>query len=95
MEAYMQNELTEAVLQEAAKLYGVDPSTITKVGGFENFVFTYDKNQESYILRFVHSGHRTYDLVLAEIEFIDYLDHNDARVSTVIHSINDHIAEQI
>ncbi|QMS84487.1 phosphotransferase enzyme family protein [Candidatus Xianfuyuplasma coldseepsis] len=95
MEQYMQQELTDKIIEQAAILYDADPTTITKIGGFENFVYEYHKNKQDYILRFVHSGHRTYDLVLAEIEFIDYLDHHDARVSTVVHSIHDKIAEKI
>ncbi len=95
METYMQNELTEEVVIQAAKLYDVDPKTIVKIGGFENFVFSFDKNDESFILRFVHSGHRPFEQVLAEIEFIDYLAHNKARVSTIIHSVNNQIAERI
>ncbi len=66
-----------------------------KVGGFESFVFEFSDGSESYILRFVHSSHRVYEQVLAELEFIEYLDSNNSPVSTVIHSINNKTVEKI
>ncbi len=95
MELFMQNALTDNVIKQAALLYGVDVSKIVKIGGFENFVYEYTKNSENYIMRFVHSEHRTYEQVLAELEFIDYLDKNNACVSTVVHSVNDQLIERI
>ena len=95
MNKNIQNSLTEAIIEESAVLYNTPFDTIKKIGGFENFVFEYIKNNSEYIMRFVHSSHRTKDQVFAELEFIDYLDKNNARVSTVVHSINDNLLEVI
>lgn len=95
MEEYMQKEMNNEVLAVAARLYGVPVESITSIGGFENFVYEFHKDQQDYILRFVHSGHRTFELVLAEIEFIDYLAINEANVSKVVHSVNNQIVEKI
>ena len=95
MEEYIQKDMSEQVIEAAAYLYGVKLSQIKKIGGFENFIFEFSINTDSFILRFVHSGHRTYEQVLAELEFIEYLDSNNSPVSTVIHSINDKIVEKL
>ncbi len=95
MEEHIQQAMSDEILEDAAQRYGIRFADIVKIGGFENFVFGYTKDNQDYILRFVHSDHRTYDLVLAEIEFIDYLARNGASVSTVIHSNGDHIVERI
>lgn len=95
MNKNIQNSLTEDVIRQSATLYDTPFDTIKKVGGFENFVFEYIKNDNEYILRFVHSSHRTEEQVYAELEFIDYLDQNNARVSTVVHSINDRLLERV
>ena len=95
MEIAIQNSLTDEVLAKAAILYNTPIDSIKKIGGFENFVFEYIKDNESYILRFVHSGHRTTIQVLAELEFIDFLDKSGAPVSTVVHSENSNLVEVI
>jgi Ser/Thr protein kinase RdoA (MazF antagonist) len=95
MEAYMRDQMTEDILKKAAVLYKLSRDTISFLGGFENFVYQVNKPDQAYILRLVHSNHRSYNEVLAELEFIDYLAHNGACVSTVIHSKQDHIVEQL
>lgn len=95
MEEHIQLAMSDKILEDAANRYGIAVDDIQKIGGFENFVFGYAKDNQEFILRFVHSDHRTFDLVLAEIEFIDYLSHNGASVSTVVHSASDNIVERI
>ena len=95
MQQSIQDSMNIDVLTASSKLYDIPVEDIKKIGGFENFVYEYKKDNSEYILRFVHSKHRTFDLVMAELEFIDYLSHNNAPVSTVIHSINDQILEKI
>lgn len=95
MEKIIKDAMTENILKEAGVLYDTSYESIKYVGGFENFVYEYEKNGKFVILRFVHSVHREYDQVLAELEFIDYLDNNGASVSTVIHSHDDNLVERI
>lgn len=95
MEAYMKEHMTEDILNKTVELYQVQRENITFLGGFENFVYQVEGSNQSLIIRFVHSNHRTLLEVVAEIEFIDYLSRHGASVSTVIHSKNDNIVEQI
>lgn len=95
METYMQTHLNPDILRDAAARYGIQASDLRSIGGFENAVYEYDQAGDSYIMRLVHSGHRSLDLVLGELEFIEYLNHNNARVSTVIPSLGGALAEQV
>lgn len=95
MEQIIQQAMNDDILAQASILYDFAKDTIKDIGGFENFVFEYEKNNTPYIIRFVHSKHREYHYVLAELEFIDYLNRNGASVSTVIHSKDDHLVEKI
>lgn len=95
MNKNIQNSLTEAIIRQSADLYDTPFDTVRKIGGFENFVYEYEKNGDFYIMRFTHSSHRTVEQVNAEMEFIDYLDNKNARVSTVVHSRNDKLIEVI
>ncbi len=93
MEQHIRESMNDRILSQAKKLYDIEE--IEYFGGFENFIYIYKKDGEEFILRFVHSDHKIYNYVLAEIEFIDYLDRFGASVSTVIHSQNDNIVEKI
>merc|ERR1711879_590078 len=87
--------MKDSFIEQAANLYNVPFESIKYLGGFENFIYEFKKDKIDYILRFVHSDHHDYNLVLGEIEFVDYLDKNNASVSAVIHSNNDKVVEKI
>ena len=91
MEKIIVDAMNEEIIKASAKKYGVPYESITRLGGFENFIYEYKKEGFEYVLRFVHSYHRSYDLVFAELEFIDYLDKNGANVSTVVHTLDDEL----
>jgi len=95
MENHIKEAMTDEIVKKALVYYDIDESKIKSLGGFENFVYEYSKNDELYILRFVHSSHRVYNYVLAEIEFIDYLHENGANVSKVVKSINNNVSERV
>lgn len=95
MEQHIVKAMNDEIVKAAALKFNVDFKAITKLGGFENFVYEYKKDNAEVILRFVHSSHRSFIHVLAEIEFIDYLSKNGANVSTVIHNIDDEISFKV
>lgn len=95
MEQNIRDALTDDIVIKAGELYNVPRKDIKALGGFENFVYEFKKDDAMFILRLVHSSHRTFNQVEAEMEFIDYLSKNGASVSTVVHSIHDHIIEKI
>ncbi len=95
MDKTIKDSLTKDVILQAAKSYNVDVNLIKYLGGFENFVYEFVLDDTSYIMRFVHSSHRRYEDVLAELEFQDYLARNEVDVSYVVKSINNLICEKI
>lgn len=95
MEKTIKEALTESVVLEAANRYQIDRKAVRYLGGFENFVYEFERDNHHYIMRFVHSIHRSYDLVLAELEFIEYLHQNGASVSLVVHSASNQKVEKI
>lgn len=95
MEKHIKDAMNDSILEKAGRFYNIELKEIKYHGGFENFIYVFKKDEIEYILRLVHSDHRIYDHVLAEIEFIDYLSNNGACVSTVYKSINQNIVERI
>ena len=95
MEKIIAEAMNDTVLRESAKRYGVSFESLKRLGGFENFIYEFEKDGQEYVIRYVHSYHRSYDLVFAELEFIDYLDQYGANVSTVVHTIDDELLFQL
>ncbi len=90
MEKHIKDAMNNAVLKLAQEKYEYQIDDLVDLNGFENFVYGFG----DFVIRFVHSKHRSYKMVLAEIEFIDYLSKNGASVSTIVHSKDGNIAEK-
>lgn len=91
MEKIIADAMNDSIIQESAQKYGVPFENIKRLGGFENFIYEFVKEEKEYVIRYVHSHHRSFDLVFAELEFVDYLAKNGANVSTVVHTIDDEL----
>jgi Ser/Thr protein kinase RdoA (MazF antagonist) len=91
MEKIVQEAMNDSIIKASSFKYGVAFEKIKRLGGFENHIYEYEKDGREYVIRYVHSHHRSYELVFAELEFIEYLSKNGANVSTVIHTIDDEL----
>ncbi len=87
--------MNKDIILKAIERYGIPYEKVEKLGGFENFIYEYEKNGSEYILRFVHSTHREFKHVYAELEFIDYLSKNGANVSTVVPSTDSELVFKV
>lgn len=80
---------------EGAVLFGVNPKELTFIGGFQNFIYSYYRDELKYILRFTPSTLRTRDGLTAEIEWIHYLSNNGLSVSDSVSSVGGNDFERI
>ena len=95
MEKLIQNAINDRIIEEAGSYYGISFKQIKYIGGFENFVYEYEKADKLFILRLVHSSHRSFELVSAEIEFIDYLSKGGANVSNVVPTLSGEVLVKV
>jgi len=95
IEVHMREAMNDFIIDEAVKLFNLDFIDRSEAKGFENFIYTVKKADVDYVLRFVHSDHREFNQILAEIEFIDYLYKNGANVAQIIKSKKRKISEKI
>ena len=95
MEAHIRALFNQDIMRQAGKFYNVEMVDIFEVGGFENFIYGYKKDEKEYILRISHSSHRTFDQLLAELDFVNYLADHGANVSIPVFSINHNLVESI
>ncbi|WP_158560812.1 phosphotransferase enzyme family protein [Paenibacillus contaminans] len=80
---------------EGAARFGVSPKDLTFIGGFQNFIYSYNRNEMKYILRFTPSTLRTSEGLAAEIEWIRYLSEKGVSVSDPVSSLDGKDFERI
>jgi len=95
MEAHIKALFNEQVLEKSGLFFGVKLEDLFEVGGFENFIYGYKKEGKDYILRISHASHRTYEELLSELDFVNFLANQHANVSIPILSINQHLVEKV
>ncbi|MCP4583080.1 MAG: phosphotransferase [candidate division Zixibacteria bacterium] len=83
------------ILKEATRLYGITEADLTKLGSFESYVYEYEKDNQSRILKLTHSHHRSGQLIQGELEWVNYLAENKVSVPAVIPSESGNLVETI
>lgn len=81
--------------QQALAFYGAEPGSVKDLGGFEAFVFEYQKDNRAYILKITHTVRRTVAYLMGEIEFVNYLGDNDVPLARVVPSENGRMVETV
>ncbi|MDO8056390.1 MAG: phosphotransferase [Candidatus Hermodarchaeota archaeon] len=82
-------------LNQICALYGVKTEELAYVGGIENFVYSYQKDNQDFFLRIGHSKHMTFDLVQAELDWVSYLVDKGVPAVKPIESVNERILEKV
>ena len=82
-------------LNQAANCYGIDISNLKKLGGFEAFVYEFQRDDKSFIMKITHSIRRTVDYIMGELEFVNYLAQNGIPTAKAIPSVNGELVETI
>lgn len=95
----MSNQESEKVqkkyLDQIYELYGTKSEDLTYVGGMENIVYSFQKDNQDYFLRIGESKHMTSELVQAELDWVSYLVENDIPAVKPIKSVNNNILEKV
>jgi len=95
MDKFVKDLLGEDVLTEVSKRYDIEKDALYFVGGFENFIYGFDRDEKSYIVRISHSSHRDLDDIKSELDFVFYLAKNGAKVSMPITTVSGNLVEKI
>jgi len=91
----LKHRMNEHILAEAADRYGVKPTDIRSIGGFESFVYEFEQNRNSYILKFNHDLRRTPENLMGEIDWEEYLASRGISVARHVPSIRRRLIEEI
>ncbi|HEX6923260.1 MAG TPA: phosphotransferase [Bacillales bacterium] len=95
MDKRAKDAFNDQILEESIRRYGVEKEKVRNLGGFESFVYEYEKDNKSYILRISHSSHRSSDHIHGEIEWVNDLAANKVSVSKAIPSDEGRLVETI
>lgn len=81
------------VLEAGARRFGVDPSTLEALSGFDNIVYAGRAGNLEMVLRFTHAGHRSWASIDAELDWLLYLKECGASVCGPLRSIGGALVE--
>ncbi|RSK27674.1 hypothetical protein EJF36_12760 [Bacillus sp. HMF5848] len=95
MESLVEKLFNESLIYDACDKFGIGIIEFVKLGDFENYVFEIKTESQSYILRLTHSTHRVEEQVLAELEWINYLQAAGVKTPRAFHSIQNNLTEQL
>jgi Ser/Thr protein kinase RdoA (MazF antagonist) len=85
----------ERILKEAAAAFDFELDKLKRLGSFESFVYEFEKNRRPYILKITHSLHRTRDLIMGELDWVDFLAAQNVSVCGILHSVNGKLVETV
>jgi len=95
MDNLIRNRYSDAILQEAMRRYDIASESIRPLDAFESFIYEFERDSDAFILRIGHSFRRNQALVLAELDWINYLADGGVGVSRAIPSIQGNLVESI
>ena len=79
MDAIAQEAFDAGTRRDLFDYLSIPPAQLVDLGGFESFVF--QRRDKNTILRVTHVGHRSLEMVTAELEWIEFLARQGAAVS--------------
>lgn len=93
MEKEIEILFNKNIIEAAAKKYGATSKELRLLGSHQNFVYEYELNGITQILRITHSSHRSFEQLNAELHWIDYLVYNGILASKALTSPNNKLIE--
>jgi Ser/Thr protein kinase RdoA (MazF antagonist) len=95
MEERIRERYSESILKQAMACYGIAGDRIRLLDGFESYMYEFDRDDGEYILRVGHSIRRSEDLILGEVDWINYLARGGASVARAVKSRRGRLVEPI
>jgi Ser/Thr protein kinase RdoA (MazF antagonist) len=95
VEQQIKDRYTDAVLQEAMRCYGVANGQVRPLDAFKSFIYEFERDSQSYILRIGHTLRKSEALVLGEVDWINYLAAGGVSVARAVPSESGKLVEAV
>ncbi|MBK7894227.1 MAG: phosphotransferase [Anaerolineaceae bacterium] len=86
MEEKIRSRFNDKILAEARQRYGILPEKLEELGGFESFIYGFEKDGAKFVLRLGHSLRRSPELIHGEVDWINHLARGGAGVAKAVNS---------
>lgn len=91
----IRDRFTDAVAQEAARRYGIPAEQLKKFGGFESFVYEFERDGKGYILKITHTIRRSEAYLMGELDWLNFLADKGVPVARSVPSPAGRLIERI
>lgn len=91
----LQDQFTDAILQEAGVRYGFTADNLTNLGGFESFVYAFNRSDRSFILKITHTMRRSAEYIMGELEWLNFLADGGVSVARAVPSLSGQMVERV
>ncbi len=95
MEGRIKERFSDKVLSEAMQRYGIEKDRIRPLGGFESFIYEFERGSKEYILRIGHSLRRSRSLIRGEVDWMNFLADGGTPVPRAVLSREGELVEAI
>ncbi len=95
MKSEIENLFSDEILNQAIELFELEKEKTKKIDSFESFIFESIWKGTPCILRITHSSHRNIKQIKGELEWINFLAENEARVCQAYPSSKGNYVEKI
>ena len=95
MEERIRERYGDRILTQAMDRYAIAPESIALLDGFESYMYEFSRDDGDYILRIGHSLRRSENLILGEVDWINYLAAGGASVARAVESENGRLVEPV
>jgi len=83
------------LIDEAVRRYNINRATLKLIPAYENLIYSYEKDDKSYILRITRSDHQSPSEIQAEVDWILFLSDSSITVARPVRSPDNLFVETI
>ncbi len=93
MTPFIEKYFTPQVISDITKSFGIKFSDLQLLRDNVNLIYAYRKSGNKFILRITHSSVQKLEELQSEVDWLHFLQQNDANVSAPIESLNGNLIE--
>lgn len=95
MDSTIREQFDDEILKQAIAFYDVPFDDVKHIGGFESYVYTYQKLGTTYILKITHTLRRTVNYIMGELDWLSFLAERGVEVAEAVPSVRGQYVETI
>jgi len=95
MEKKIRDRYNDEILSQTLERYALSQAEVRSLGGFESYIYEFEKDGRPYILRVGHSLRRAEALICGEVDWLNHLARGGAGVARAVESAGGRLVEAV